>query len=156
MSQLALPQVHRLAPAAPVVLRVTVGLVMALHGWGKLTEMTPSGFGNGMLAPMGVPAPELMGFLVTFGELLGGIFLLVGFLTRLSALVQIVILSVATLLVKADLGIIAPMGAQLPGAELDLALIAGSIGVLLLGPGKPSVDHAIGIEKATPELTTAA
>lgn len=155
MSQLALPQIHRLAPIAPVILRVTVGLVMTLHGWSKLTEMTPSGFASGMLAPMGVPAPELMAFLVTFAELIGGLFLLVGFLTRLSAIAHIVLLTLATVMVKLDLGIIAPLGSQLPGAELDLALIAGALGVVLLGPGKPSVDHVIGIEKTSAELTRA-
>jgi uncharacterized membrane protein YphA (DoxX/SURF4 family) len=32
-------------------------------------------------------------------------------------------------------------GALLPGVERDLALMAGLVGLLLLGPGKLSVDH---------------
>jgi uncharacterized membrane protein YphA (DoxX/SURF4 family) len=49
-------------------------------------------------------------------------------------------------LVKVDLGLIAPMGSPLPGAELDLALIAGLVGLMLLGPGRLSADYALGIE----------
>lgn len=65
-------------------------------------------------------------------------------------MVQAVILVLAIFLVKLDLGLIAPMGAPLPGAELDLALIAGFIVVALLGPGWPSLDHLFGIEKSIP------
>jgi putative oxidoreductase len=76
--------------------------------------------------------------------------LVLGLLTRISAVAVTVVLLGAALLVKPDFGLIAPMGSMLPGAELDLALIAGAVGVVLLGPGKPSVDHAIGIETSVP------
>lgn len=40
------------------------------------------------------------------------------------------------------------MGAMLPGAELDLALMAGAVGTLLLGPGavvgpRPADQHIV-------------
>lgn len=153
MHPLSLPPVRRLAPAAPVVLRVVVGVVMAVHGWQKLTQMTPAGFGGGMVADLGVPAPVLVGWAVTLVELVGGIALVAGLLTRVSAVLIALLLAGATLLVKVDLGLIAPMGAPLPGAELDLALIAGAVGVLLLGPGRPSLDHMLGIEGDVPVVT---
>ncbi|MEX2548664.1 MAG: hypothetical protein WD638_00435 [Nitriliruptoraceae bacterium] len=56
MQTLALRPLHRLAPAAPVLARLLVGSVMAVHGWQKLTEMAPTGFGSGMLDMSGVPA----------------------------------------------------------------------------------------------------
>ncbi len=146
------------APAVPVILRVTMGLIMAAHGWQKLTVMGAANFGNGMLAGLGVPAPVLMGNVVTYAELVGGILLIIGLGSRITAAVLALILAVATVLVKTDLGLIAPMGANLPGAELDLALIAGLVGVMLLGPGPLSVDKAIGIEvdtvTGTPGKTT--
>jgi len=58
-----------------------------------------------------------------------------------------VILAVATIAVKLDIGLIAGAGAPMPGAELDLTLIAGLVAVLLLGPGRPSLDHLLGIER---------
>lgn len=137
----------RVAGAAPVVLRVVIGLVMAAHGWQKLTMMGPANFGSDMLAGLGIPAPVAFGYLVTFTELIGGLLLIVGLLTRLATLPLIVILAVATIAVKLDIGLIAGAGAPMPGAELDLTLIAGLVAVLLLGPGRPSLDHLLGIER---------
>jgi putative oxidoreductase len=152
MSLLGLAPLRRLAPAAPVIARLLVGTVMAVHGWQKLTEMTPSGFGEGMLGMLGVPAPVLFGWIVTLIELVGGTALIVGVLTRVAALLNAGVLVGALLLVKIDIGLIAPMGADMPGAELEFGLLAGLLVVALLGPGRPSVDHAIGIEKGTPTL----
>ncbi len=145
------------APAAPVIIRVLIGAIMAAHGYQKLTVMGAANFGNGMLGGLGIPAPELMGYVVTYAELVGGILLIIGLGSRIAAAVLTVILAVATILVKTDLGLIAPAGSNLPGAELDLALIAGLVGIMLLGPGPLSVDRAIGIEvdpiSRTPERT---
>lgn len=116
----------------------------------KLTEMGPAMFGESMLADLGVPGPVPVGWAVTFIELVGGTLLVLGLLTRVSSLLLTVVLGGALLLVKLDVGLIAPMGAMLPGAELDLALLAGALGVLLLGPGRPSIDHALGIEYDVP------
>lgn len=126
---------------------MVIGIVMATHGWQKFTAMGPGNFGNGMLDPLGVPAPLAVAWIVTFIEVAGGILLIVGLFTRLSGALLGAVLIGATLLVKVDIGLIAPMGADLPGAELDLALLAGLFGILVLGPGAPSVDHALGIEE---------
>lgn len=50
------PVVQRFAPAAPVVLRLIVGIVMAGHGWQKLTQVGPAMFGESMVAGLGLPA----------------------------------------------------------------------------------------------------
>lgn len=136
----------RLAPWAPTVLRVTLGVIMAVHGWQKLTGMTPAGFGNNMLDGLGIPGPVAVAWIVTLIELVGGIALIVGFGTRIAAALIGVVLIGATLLVKLDIGLIAGQGAPLPGAELDLALIALAVGVIALGPGRWSVDRATGNE----------
>lgn len=120
MHALSIPPIHRLAHLAPVILRVTVGGIMALHGWEKLVDMGPATFGQSMIADLGLPALELLGWAVTLTELIGGILLILGLVTRVSASLLIVVLVGATVLVKPDLGVIAPMGAMLPGAELDL------------------------------------
>jgi len=134
------------AEAAPVVIRLVVGVIMLAHGWQKLTVMGPGAFGEGMLAGLGVPAPVLTGYVVTFVELVGGAALVVGLGTRLAALPIALVLAGATVLVKVDLGLIAPEGAPMPGAELDLALLAGLIVVALAGPGPFSVDRRLGLE----------
>jgi uncharacterized membrane protein YphA (DoxX/SURF4 family) len=61
---------------------------------------------------------------VTFTELIGGILLIVGLLSRLAAFELTIDLVVAILLVKIHIGLIASQGSE-AGAELDLALIGG-------------------------------
>ena len=144
MRALFLQPVHRLAGFAPLVVRVLVGIIMAAHGLQKL-QGGPENFGQG-LANLGVPLPVLMGYVVTFVELIGGILLIVGLLSRLAALLLTIQLVVAILLVKINVGLIAPQGSG-TGAELDLALIAGFLVILLAGPGRLSLDYALGIER---------
>jgi putative oxidoreductase len=149
---LGLSPLRRLAPFAPLLARLLVGVVMLAHGWQKLVDMTPAGFGEGMLGGLGVPAPVAFGWVVTLIELVGGALLIAGLFTRVAALLNIGVLVGALLLVKIDIGLIAPMGAEMPGAELEFGLLAGLLTVALLGPGKPSVDHALGIEAGSPTL----
>lgn len=48
---------------------------------------------------------------------------------------------------KADLGIISTT--PMPGAEIDIALLAGLVVVFIVGPGAAAVDGAIGVEPLT-------
>jgi putative oxidoreductase len=84
MNALSLAPMARLASLAPLAVRVIVGIIMVAHGLQKLTG-GPANFGQG-LAEMGVPLPVLMAYLVTFVELVGGILLIIGLLSRLAAL----------------------------------------------------------------------
>ena len=70
---------------------------------------------------------------------------MVGLLSRLAALLLTINLVFAILLVKVGVGFLSPQSGGV-GAELDLALIAGFLAVLFAGPGKISLDHALGIE----------
>jgi putative oxidoreductase len=106
---------------------------MTVHGWQKLS-MGPANVGQGMLASLGVPLPIFMGYVLTFTELIGGILLIIGLLSRLVAIALTIDLVVAMLLI-AGLG------------ELELSLVAGFLVVLLAGPGKVSVDYALGLER---------
>ena len=117
---------------------------MAAHGLQKLTEFGPSNFGEQMLGGLGVPLPVFMAYVVTFVELFGGILLILGLLSRLAALLLTIDLVVAILLVKVNVGLLS--GSSGTGAELDLALIAGLLVVLLAGPGRFSLDQALGLE----------
>ncbi len=141
MRALGLAPLAQFAGYAPLVVRVIVGIIMATHGLQKL-QGGPANFGN-VLAGLGVPLPVFMGFVVTFVELIGGILLIVGLLSRLAALLLTIDLVVAILLVKTGVGFVVQGQA---GAELDLALIAGFLVILLAGPGNLSADQALGLE----------
>ncbi len=133
----------RFDTAGLLVLRVILGVIMAAHGLQKL-QRGRAEFGRTALDSLGVPAPELMGYVVAFAELGGGILLILGLLTRIAALLLTVDLIVAILLVKVKVGLIAEEGA---GAELDLALIAGFVALVLMGAGALSLDRLIGLER---------
>ncbi len=92
-----------------------------------------------------------MAYVVTFVELVGGALLIVGLLSRLSALLLTIDFVVAILLVKLNVGLIAPQGSG-AGAELDLALIAGFLVILLAGRDRFSLDYALGIDRDVAEV----
>ncbi|MDP8978342.1 MAG: DoxX family protein [Actinomycetota bacterium] len=151
MSALSLTGAARLGSVAPLILRLVAGVIMAWHGYQKLIG-GPAAFG-GVLESLAVPAPVLMGWVVTLVELVGGVFLVVGLLTRLAALLLTLNLIGAIYLVKVDVGFITPVESPpAPGAELDLALIACFLAILVLGAGRLSLDHLFGIEKRKPVL----
>ena len=67
---------------APLFARITVGWVFLWSGWGKLHSL-PKVTDN--FIGWGVPFPHVLTPLVSGIEFFGGLFLLVGFLTRISA-----------------------------------------------------------------------
>jgi putative oxidoreductase len=134
----------QISEVALLVVRVIVGLIILAHGWQKLTVIGPANFGQG-LAQSGVPLPIFMGYVVTFTEVIGGILLIVGLLSRPAALLLTINLTVATLLVNIHVGLLSSTGGV--GAELPLALIAGFVAILLTGPGRLSLDYLLGVER---------
>jgi putative oxidoreductase len=114
---------------------------MAAHGWQKLQQ----GVGEfaGFVASLSVPFPTFTAYLVTALELGGGILLILGLATRVWALLIGIEMVLTTILVKIDAGLIAEGGA---GAELDLLILAGCVVLVLLGPGRVSLDRAFGID----------
>jgi putative oxidoreductase len=138
----------RLAAATPVIVRLIVGGMMLAHGLDKFNN-GPSNFGQFLEQQLGLSAGVLLAWLVTALELVGGGLLIVGFLSRLVALLMTIELICAIALVTWPSGLIATQGV---GFERDLAYIAGFIVILLLGPGRPSLDHALGLEESVPTL----
>lgn len=150
MRMLGFPFLNSLRFLAPLALRLGLGVVFVVHGYSKFTGGPAEGFG-GLLTGLGVAAPEVVAWLVTIAEFVGGLMLLAGLLTRLVTLPLIATMAGAIILVKADLGIIAPSGAPMPGAELDIALVAGLVALLFMGPGRLSLDHILGVEAVAPD-----
>ena len=106
MRALTLAPLSQLAGLTRLAVRVILKIIMIAHRAQKL-QMGPANFGQG-LAGMGVPFPVLTGYVVTFAELIGGILLAVGLLSRLAALLLMVNLTVAILLVNVGLGFLTP------------------------------------------------
>jgi putative oxidoreductase len=118
--------------AAILLLRLGVGVVFIVAGWGKLTgiEGTIGFFGN-----IGIPAPMIMAWVVALVEFIGGIMVLTGLYIRIPALLLAIVMLVAILTTKLD-GPFGPM-------RLDLMLMLMALSLALLNSGKYSVDNLI-------------
>ncbi len=130
---------------AILALRLAVGIVLAYHGWLKVGDV--SGFA-GFVELLGVPAPELMAYVVTYLEFLGGIALIVGLATRYVAALFVVEMVFTIALVKLDVGLIASEGGV--GAELDLLILATALSLVLTGAGRWSLDSILARRRTLP------
>jgi putative oxidoreductase len=120
-----------------LLLRLWLGLsLLLLHGWGKLTGF--SEMSGKFPDPLGVGSTASLA-LTVFGEVVCGLLLALGLVTRFAALVLIVTMGVAFLLVhKASL----KMG---PGSgELAYVYLAGFVTLFVTGPGRFSLDQWMG------------
>jgi putative oxidoreductase len=126
-----------LTTTALTTLRVIVGFLFAAHGWQKFNEFTIAGT-QASFAKMGVPAAEIAAPLVATLELVGGIGLILGVLTRVFGVLLAVDMLGALFLVHAPAGVYAAAG----GYELVLILATAAFAVALTGAGRLSVDNA--------------
>ena len=75
------------------ILRIHLGIILLAHGWLKISVFTIAGT-VGYFASLGLPS--FFAYLVIFGEIIGGITLILGIQTRLTALFCLPILIGAT------------------------------------------------------------
>lgn len=124
------------------VLRVLVGIIFAAHGSQKLFGW----FGGGGLAgtaqwmeSIGLAPGTLMALFSGGTEFFGGLALIIGLLARPAALGLTFTLVVAIFTVHISNGLFMANN----GYEFALALLGGTLAVLIEGAGKLSLDQAI-------------
>jgi len=86
------------APAATILVRIMTGSVFLSEGIQKF--LYPEDLGAGRFVKIGIPSPEMMGPFVGGCEIVCGVLLIVGFLTRLAAPVLLIDISVAIISTK--------------------------------------------------------
>jgi putative oxidoreductase len=79
------PAYDRLRPLSCPMLRVAAGLIMIPHGVPKLFGSFAPTLAKNVLAPLGLPGPIYWAYFLGTLEILGGVLLAAGFLTRLFA-----------------------------------------------------------------------
>jgi putative oxidoreductase len=119
------------------LVRIIVGVTFFMHGWMKLFTFGIPGV-TGMLTGMGIPMPGLMAYVLTFAELLCGLALILGLLTRLAAIPLLIDMLVVVLHVKLGGGFFAPKG-----SELEILLAVGALALVVGGGGAWSLDDII-------------
>lgn len=129
-----------LRPYAPTILRIVVGIVFLAHGVQKLQGIEGI---VGFFGFLGIPAPDIMAWVVALVETLGGLALIIGFGTRYAAALLAMVMLVAIATFKASIGLIAAPDAGTAGYELDGTLLAANIVLLILGGGALSLDQML-------------
>jgi putative oxidoreductase len=119
-----------------LLLRVSVGAALMLHGWPKIQNATS------WMGPE-APVPAAFQAVAAASEFGGGLLLIVGLFTPLAAFFV-----AATMATAAFMGHISqgdPFVSKTGGRSWELAAVYFSAAVLLLlaGPGKLSLDYAI-------------
>jgi len=118
---------------APLFARITVGWVFLWSGWGKLNSL-PQATEN--FIGWGIPFPHILTPFVSGVELFGGLFLLLGLLTRISAGALGIVMIVA--IRSAKWGEVDSLETLLGFDEFEyLALF---LWLAIAGPGKLALD----------------
>ncbi|HEY9098549.1 MAG TPA: DoxX family protein [Thiobacillus sp.] len=119
-----------------LILRLTLGILILLHGIAKLRHgITPI---EGMVTGMGMPAFFAYG--VYIGEVLGPLLLIVGFYARLGAAFIAANMLVAVALAHASQ--LTSLGGQGGWAlELQGMFLFTALALVLIGPGRISVNR---------------
>ena len=107
-----------------LLIRIAVGLVFLMHGWGKVGNMEMV---QGMFVGFGLPAAT--GIIITWLEVIGGLALILGILPRVFGLLFGIEMLVAVFLT----------GAFANGYnqhELEILLMLLSFGIVLTGSGR--------------------
>lgn len=129
-----------------LVLRLALGLIFVLHGWMNIVGGQES-FLREMLTMVGWSAPDLLVWLITGVEFLGGLALMLGMFTRWAALILAVemVVAVALFHVRQGFFIVAVPSVPLAyGFEYHVALVGGLVCLALGGPGKFALQDRVG------------
>ena len=127
-----------LTTTARTILRVVVGFLFAAHGWQKYNEWTIAGT-TAAFGDMGIPMAEVTAPVIATLELVGGIALILGLLTRPIAILLVLDMLGALVLVHLSAGVFVANN----GYELVLLLGAAALALALVGPGRASADYAL-------------
>jgi len=143
------------APAAVILIRLMVGGIFLSEGIQKF--LYPAELAAGRFAKIGIPWPEVMGPFVGGVELVCGLLVLLGLLTRLAVVPLIITMCVALVSIKVPI----LLGQEVLGFSLrplprygfwsmmhesrnDICMLLGAIFLLVVGAAKWSLDYLLG------------
>jgi putative oxidoreductase len=117
-----------------LALRVVIGVAFMFHGWGKI--QAPFSW-----MPPGAPVPGFLQALAALSEFGGGLAWILGLLTPLASLGIAATMVVAVLMHVSNGDPFFAMGG--PAYESAAVYLGISLALLLVGPGRLSVDAAV-------------
>lgn len=118
---------------AVLIGRIFISILFILAGWAKLTAISGTA---GYFGSLGLPMPTVTAVLVGLIEFLGGIAILVGFQTRIAAVIVALFTIGATLVAHMDFS----DGLNVMMTQKNLAIAGGLLALAAYGAGSYSVD----------------
>lgn len=128
-------------PTTALVGRILIAAIFLTSGIAKLAD--PAGTA-GYMSAAGVPAPEVLAIIAGLAEVLGGLALVFGLLTRLGALGLVVYMAIITVVMHGFWNFEgAEREMQMVQFMKNLAIIGGILQVVAFGPSRYSIDKKI-------------
>lgn len=122
-----------------ILIRLIVGLVFLSEGIQKF--LFPELRGAGRFETIGLPEHEFLGYFVGSFEVICGLLVLIGFLTRFACVPLLIIMFVAIYTTKSQVFIEKGFWELLHGSRTDWSMLMGSIFLIVRGGGRWSFDR---------------
>lgn len=126
------------APKPVILIRLLTGAVFLSEGIQKF--INPEEVGAGRFSKIGLPSPEFLAPFVGAFEIICGILVVLGFLTRFAVIPLIVIILVAIFSTKIPILSDKGFWAMAHEARTDYAMLLGLIFLLIVGAGPWAMD----------------
>ena len=122
---------------AKLLLRITVGGLMLSHGIGKIVH----GISGAQSMTVSAGLPEFLAYGVYIGEVIAPLLLLIGYYSRIAALVLAFNMGSAIYIAhSSDIFMLNKFGA--PVIEVPLFYLMAALAIFLFGPGRHSVNYS--------------
>ena len=138
MTKLLTRVTHPSAPASTLLVRLVVGGVFLSEGVQKF--LFPVALGVGRFTKIGIPIPAITAPFVGVVEILCGLLLLLGLVTRLATVPLIIDMLVAITTTKIPIFVKSGFWMMAHEARTDYSMILGAVFLLIVGSGSVSVD----------------
>jgi len=129
------------AQASVILVRLLVGWVFFSEGVQKF--LFPAALGVGRFTKIGIPAPHFFAPFVGVVEIVCGLLVIVGFLTRLVAIPLVIDISVAIATTKIPMLAKDGFWGTMHEARTDLCMLLGSLFLIAVGSGRLSLDTTV-------------
>ncbi len=129
------------APSATVLVRILVGWVFVSEGIQKF--LFSDSLGAGRFAKIGIPDPAFTAPFVGTVEIVFGLLIIIGLLTRLAAVPLLIDISVAIAITKISMLIDKGLWPAAHEARTDLSMLFGLLFLLIEGSGSVSMDSVL-------------
>lgn len=129
---------YEVAPPAVILVRAMVGGVFLSEGIQKF--LFPAALGVGRFTTIGIPAPQIMAPFVGVVEIVCGLLVILGLVTRLAAVPLLIDILVAIATTKVPMLLKSGFWAAAHEARTDYCMLLGSIFLVAVGGGPWSLD----------------